>query len=87
MKTAELFESMQDVVAKAIEQAEQQPYVINWDEQPGWQNYGDALEDATFEYLGIDDLDQRFSRKADLIQLVHKMIRRHMVARKRQEAK
>ncbi len=91
MKTAELFESMQDVVARAIEQAEQQPYVINWDEQPGWLNYEEALENATFDILGIHDLDppplKRFMRQADLIELVHKMIRRRVIARKRQEAK
>ena len=95
MKTFELFESKveaKEIIAKAIEQAERKmPDVISWgpgssewrDEQDDYNSYEEVLIDQTFYILGGATVIQSlYGREAVL--LLYKMIRRRVIALKRQ---
>ncbi|KKL88777.1 hypothetical protein LCGC14_1921300 [marine sediment metagenome] len=76
MKTEELFESEVEMVTRAIEQAKHHPRMVQWELHH--DDYKDALLDATYEVL-IRDV-----RWTGSMNLVRKMIRRQVVAQKRQ---
>ncbi len=92
MKTHELFESLRDVVTRAIEQADRRmPDVITWGSHSSqWQGdegdyigYEEVLVDETFKVLGKVGQWPHRDRPPELTSLVFKMVRRYVLGMKR----